>query len=290
MPLPHKKPRPPRPRPGDLWAIPVDTRWCYAWILTKDLLVGYFDVTGDDPKPDLDWVTAAPIAFRLWTSLRSAYDAGWVVIGRRPLPAHLLERPLFFNADPISGRIRATRGEFGDEVDISVEQALDLEEASVWQASHIVQRLRDHFSGFPKKWLESSRLADLGLLPPRFRSSIGPAKNAVVPTPAVRDVSRIWLRRLVENEVFPKRLVRKGQQILASLDERISVDRPVGKAVYKLTHDASRAFNDLAREFEKAGVEIDTDAREEIANDIDYILRKHDYTVNLEEALAPRDW
>ena len=104
------------------------------------------------------------------------------------------------------------------------------------------------------------------------------------------DTPRVWLRWMVTDSFFPKLIVKRGQRLLAALDARIAKERPPGKAVYKLTHQTTRSFNRLALVLWATGSELETVAREAIADDVEFILKKYGYDIDLEEALGPRTW
>ncbi|HEY4243187.1 MAG TPA: DUF5713 family protein [Kofleriaceae bacterium] len=103
-------------------------------------------------------------------------------------------------------------------------------------------------------------------------------------------IDRVWLEPMVSDSYFPKHLVAKGQRLLAELDARIDNERPVGEAVFALTHATTDAFNALEEEFAEADSEIETVAREAIAADVGFILERYGYDVDLEAAIATRDW
>jgi len=101
---------------------------------------------------------------------------------------------------------------------------------------------------------------------------------------------RKFLESMFEDDYYPKHLVEKGQRLLVDLAERIEREAPKGEAVYVLTHATTEAFNELQEEFFEAESEIETCAREAIAEDIGFILDAYGYTFDIEEAIAPRDW
>lgn len=101
---------------------------------------------------------------------------------------------------------------------------------------------------------------------------------------------RTMLADMVKDSYFPPHLVVKGQQLLLALAARIDAERPVGEAVFALTHATTEAFNDLQSEFDEAESELETAARDAIAGDINFILTSYGYSVDLEEAIAPREW
>lgn len=103
--------------------------------------------------------------------------------------------------------------------------------------------------------------------------------------------SYAFLEEMYRDSYFPNHLVDKGKEILISLCLEIEKDKPDSpKEVYKLTHAATEKFNDLAVEFENQGSEIETAARDNIGMDIEFILKSYGYELDIEEAIAPRDW
>ncbi|MBK9033165.1 MAG: hypothetical protein IPL61_18155 [Myxococcales bacterium] len=109
-----------------------------------------------------------------------------------------------------------------------------------------------------------------------------------ITNPAVRD--RAFLQELFEDDYFPNPLVEKGKQILLRLCARIEAERPVGDAVLPLTHAATEEFNQLDEELHEHDSEIETAARECIGADMMFILQTYGYQVDIEDAIAPRDW
>jgi Family of unknown function (DUF5713) len=100
----------------------------------------------------------------------------------------------------------------------------------------------------------------------------------------------VFLQAMLADRYFPKHLVGKGQDLLRLLAERIELDAPDGKAVYELTRATAQAFNELQEEFLAAGSEIETAARDAIGSDVEFILQAYGYAVDIEEAIANRDW
>ncbi|MFE6222919.1 MULTISPECIES: DUF5713 family protein [unclassified Streptomyces] len=101
-----------------------------------------------------------------------------------------------------------------------------------------------------------------------------------------------FLRGLYEDGYFPDHVVDKGREILLRLCERIEAERPAGlPELYRLTHAATEEFNRLEAEFEAAGSEIETVAREEIGGDFRFVAVAYGYAgADPEELIAPRTW
>ncbi|MEE1753133.1 DUF5713 family protein [Streptomyces sp. SP18CS02] len=102
----------------------------------------------------------------------------------------------------------------------------------------------------------------------------------------------MFLRQLYADGYFPDHVVDKGREILLRLCERIEAEQPPDlAAVYALSHAATEEFNLLEAEFEAAGSEIETVAREEIAEDFWFVASAYGFTgADVEELIATRDW
>lgn len=101
-----------------------------------------------------------------------------------------------------------------------------------------------------------------------------------------------FLASLYADAYYPDHVLDKGRAILVRLCERIEAERPVGAAeLYGLTEVATEEFNGLVEEFGAAGSEIETVAREAIAEDFWFVAGAYGFTdVDLEELVAARDW
>ena len=101
-----------------------------------------------------------------------------------------------------------------------------------------------------------------------------------------------FLREMYDDPYFPDHVVDKGKAVLLRLCERIEAERPADlAALYKLTHAATEEFNALEDDFEAAGSEIETAAREQIAEDFGFIATVYGFAdADVEELIAPRDW
>ncbi|MEV7390359.1 MULTISPECIES: DUF5713 family protein [unclassified Streptomyces] len=107
-----------------------------------------------------------------------------------------------------------------------------------------------------------------------------------------RITGHAFLAELYEDDYFPGRVVDRGRAILVRLCERIEADSPADlPALYALTHAATEEFNALEAEFEAAGSEIETVAREEVGGDFWVIARAYGFEdADPEELIAPREW
>ncbi|MFE0690334.1 DUF5713 family protein [Streptomyces xiamenensis] len=103
---------------------------------------------------------------------------------------------------------------------------------------------------------------------------------------------RRFLEVLYADDYFPDQVLDRGRAILTRLCERIEAERPADlAALYVLTHAATVEFNALEAEFEAAGSEIETVAREEIGGDIWSVAQAYGFAdADVEELIAPREW
>ncbi|MDX2388986.1 DUF5713 family protein [Streptomyces sp. NPDC054904] len=101
-----------------------------------------------------------------------------------------------------------------------------------------------------------------------------------------------FLRQLYADSYYPDHVVDKGKEILLRLCERIEAEQPSDlAALYALTHAATEEFNLLEAEFEAAGSQIETVAREEIAEDFWRVAQAYGFEgADVEQLIATRDW
>ncbi|WP_030960351.1 DUF5713 family protein [Streptomyces sp. NRRL S-378] len=101
-----------------------------------------------------------------------------------------------------------------------------------------------------------------------------------------------FLRPMYEDSYFPDDVVDQGRAILLRLCERIEAEQPPNlEALYALTQAATEEFNLLEAEFEAAGSEIETVAREWIAEEFWLVASAYGFTdADAEELIAGRDW
>lgn len=98
------------------------------------------------------------------------------------------------------------------------------------------------------------------------------------------------LFEMYDDEYFPDFLVDK---IKAELDkvEAVLADGEKDTAIIQQYFDTmTRAINDLEDEFDANDSEIETVARDSIAEAVDYLLQKYRIAIDLEEALREREW
>ncbi|WP_280721329.1 DUF5713 family protein [Kitasatospora sp. MAA4] len=101
-----------------------------------------------------------------------------------------------------------------------------------------------------------------------------------------------FLKALFEDDYFPDQVVTRGKEILLRLCARIEAEQPSDlAALYALTEVATEEFNVLEAEFEAAGSEIETFAREEICEDFGFVASAYGFDdADISELVAAREW
>ncbi|MDX2053373.1 MAG: immunity 26/phosphotriesterase HocA family protein [Polyangiaceae bacterium] len=143
---------------GELVAIPLaDGERVGFGLVLEEPLMAFFDLSAKrDSMPSVEEIIRSPVAFKIWVMNQPIVDGLWPVLGKADVPPDLAVAPWFFKQDAISGKI--TVGRTGAEELQPMPGQLDaLERAAVWSASHVVDRLQDHFAGKPNKWVISMR-------------------------------------------------------------------------------------------------------------------------------------
>lgn len=127
--------------------------YTYAQILSK---AGYafFDFKTLEPLKDFSILLDKPVLF-----ITSVYDdvitqGHWLKVGNLEIREELKEQPLQF----IQDAQHPDRFEFydpntGESSPATKNQIKGLERASVWEANHIEDRIRDYYNGVPCIWL-----------------------------------------------------------------------------------------------------------------------------------------
>ncbi len=104
--------------------------------------------------------------------------------------------------------------------------------------------------------------------------------------------SHRFLADMYSDAYYPKVQVDKVRDILLDLCSTIEEEKPATVDHFlQLTHAATERINDLAAEFEEKGSELETVAREAMAEDFAFIAAAYGFgDVDVEQIIAPRDW
>ena len=101
-----------------------------------------------------------------------------------------------------------------------------------------------------------------------------------------------FLKSMYQDDYFPDFLVDKIKSILISLCEDIEKAKPDSDAsLLVLTHATTEQINNIEEEFEENDSELETAAREAIAEDFSVIVQSYGFKdIDLEDVIAPRNW
>jgi hypothetical protein len=141
--------------PGDVVLIDLgDGASAFARVLEEPLMAFYG--ARYEGAPRLNETVVAPVIFKVCVMNHAVTSGRWRVVGHVPLTEDLLDPPVFFKQDPVTGLLSTTT-DGSDESPASLEEVVNLERAAVWDPEHVEDRLRDHFAGRTNKWVESLR-------------------------------------------------------------------------------------------------------------------------------------
>ncbi len=143
-------------RKGDVFAVPLGSGNGYGYCRYLDHLVTeFFDLQSQKLLP-IEKVLAAKVLFIVWVSKSPFTSGAWPKIGH--LETGATPAPIFYKRDPISKRLFLYQD--GREKPATLAECQGLENAAIWSANHIEDRLRDHFAGRPNKWADSLKPKD----------------------------------------------------------------------------------------------------------------------------------
>lgn len=104
----------------------------------------------------------------------------------------------------------------------------------------------------------------------------------------------VFLKDMYADSYFPDDLVKKIEGVLRELCVELERRMPSSlslEELYAMTHAATNKINELQAEFNERGSDIETGAREAIAEDFSAIARAYGFTeADTEELIATRDW
>ena len=140
-----------RYKTGDIFAIPLGDDCGYGYCRHLSGALTEFFKTQSKNQLNADDVKDWSVLFTVWVMDKPFRSASWPKIGNREVEE--LSPPIFFKQDSISKRLSLYQD--GRETPATLEDCQGLENAAIWSANHIEDRLRDHFAGRPNKWVES---------------------------------------------------------------------------------------------------------------------------------------
>ncbi len=101
-----------------------------------------------------------------------------------------------------------------------------------------------------------------------------------------------FLTEMYRDGYFPDFLVDKIKTVLVELCEAIETNKPqTDEDLFKLTHAATERINELEDEFEANDSELETVAREAMADNFYIIVKAYGFdNVDIEDVIATREW
>ena len=98
------------------------------------------------------------------------------------------------------------------------------------------------------------------------------------------------LNAMYEDEYFPDFLTDKLKAAIEDLISFLETCEKEKKKIQIKFDEMTVMINDLEEEFEQNDSELETVAREAIAETIEYILNWFEIDIDIEDALRERDW
>ncbi|KQQ49246.1 hypothetical protein ASF84_23370 [Pseudomonas sp. Leaf127] len=102
----------------------------------------------------------------------------------------------------------------------------------------------------------------------------------------------VFLQGMYADDYFPDEVVDLCKDVLIDLCRQIEQQQPATlEALYVLSHAATERLNALQDTFEAHGSELETAARDALAEDFSWIASAYGFAeADLEEMMAPREW
>lgn len=111
---------------------------------------------------DLEAIVSHTVLFTV-SSHRSVITKGdWEIVGELPYDEKNAMVPMQFWQDPQDPSKCILMDRFDNKIPATIEECRGLERVSCWEINHIVDRIRDHYSGIPNVWAQQSMVRELG--------------------------------------------------------------------------------------------------------------------------------
>lgn len=104
------------------------------------------------------------------------------------------------------------------------------------------------------------------------------------------DENYVLLEDMVNDDYYPKFLVDKVKDLIIPVIDLLENGEENKIVIQKALDTMTLAINDLQEEFDEHDSELETVARDSIATTIDDILEYFDIDIDIETALAEREW
>jgi len=125
----------------------------YAQILKQD--IAFFDIYVKDELKNLNILMDKPVLFFLGVYNDVITSGRWGKIGMLLIRKEFESTPNKYIQDALNpNKFELYITDTGEIAPSSKEKCKGLECAAVWEAEHVEERLRDHFSGRPNKYVQ----------------------------------------------------------------------------------------------------------------------------------------
>ena len=104
------------------------------------------------------------------------------------------------------------------------------------------------------------------------------------------DADYTLLEDMYEDGYFPDFLVDKVKALVQDVISFLETGERDLEKIQEKFDAMTLAINDLEEEFEENDSEIETAARDSIGETVDYILKWFDIDIDVEDAIAEREW
>lgn len=104
------------------------------------------------------------------------------------------------------------------------------------------------------------------------------------------DETYVLLRDMVRDDYYPNFLVEKVEEAILPVIRLLEAGESSLDVIQDKLDEMTLAINDLEGEFEEHDSELETVARESIAETVEYILEWFQIDIDTETAIRERDW
>jgi hypothetical protein len=134
---------------GTFLRIPLaDGSFAYGRLLEAPY-VAFYNHRTPDPSSNLEEIASKPVLFK--QAVRTSDLRKWAPIGRADLTGEVAKPVVRYTQNLLDFRKCTIYDSAGNERAATPEECVGLEQAAVWDAVHIEQRLLDTFMGRPNK-------------------------------------------------------------------------------------------------------------------------------------------
>ena len=135
-----------------------DQYFCYAQILTE-ADCAFFDYKSIERLKDLSILEKADILFIVAVYNDVITQGRWMKVGKLEIRQSLKNKPMKFIQDSLNhAKFEFYNPNNGEITPATRKQCVGLEYAAVWEASHIEDRIRDHYEGKRNVWVEKMKV------------------------------------------------------------------------------------------------------------------------------------